>query len=94
MIETQHPALTLTCPNDGHGLLTAEQVAECLGISVRMVYELTRQGRIPHVKLGRYYRYRPEAIEAWLIENERGTVSPTNQMAAHRSHGRRPAQEA
>jgi hypothetical protein len=27
------------------------------------VYRLTREGRIPVVKLGRYYRYRPDAID-------------------------------
>jgi hypothetical protein len=27
------------------------------------VYRLTRDGRIPVVKLGRYYRYRPDATD-------------------------------
>jgi hypothetical protein len=27
------------------------------------VYRLTREGRVPAVKLGRYYRYRPDVIE-------------------------------
>jgi excisionase family DNA binding protein len=44
-------------------LLTAEQVAEHWQVAVAHVYRLTRQGDIPAVKLGRYYRYRLEAIE-------------------------------
>jgi len=31
------------------------------------VYRLTREGTIPAVKLGRYYRYRLDAIERWEI---------------------------
>ena len=45
-------------------LLTADQVAELLGVPTSWVYEQSRKGRIPTVTLGRYRRYRPEAIEA------------------------------
>jgi excisionase family DNA binding protein len=31
------------------------------------VYRLTREGRIPVVKLGRYYRYRFDAIERFEL---------------------------
>lgn len=51
-------------------LLTADQVADLLGVPTSWVYELSRQGRIPTVTLGRYRRYRPEAIEAWIKELE------------------------
>jgi hypothetical protein len=36
------------------------------------VYEQSRRGRIPTVTLGRYRRYRREAIERWLDELEAG----------------------
>jgi excisionase family DNA binding protein len=44
-------------------LLTAEQVAERWVVPTSHVYRLTRQGDIPAVRLGRYYRYRLDAIE-------------------------------
>ena len=47
-------------------LLTADEVAEMIGMGVDWIYEQSRRGRIPTVKLGRYRRYRREAIEAWL----------------------------
>lgn len=47
-------------------LLTASDVAALLGVRVSWVYEQSRRGRIPTVTLGRYRRYRREAIEAWL----------------------------
>lgn len=52
------------------GLLTAEQVAQLLGVPRTWVYEQSRCGRIPTVTLGRYRRYRREAIEAWVRELE------------------------
>jgi len=51
-------------------LLTASEVAELLGVPKSWVYEQSRTGRIPTVTLGRYRRYRREAIEAWLREIE------------------------
>ena len=51
-------------------LLTADQVAAVLGVPRSWVYEQSRAGRIPTVRLGRYRRYRREAIEAWVRELE------------------------
>ena len=50
-------------------LLTAKEVAELLAVPESWVREATREGRIPHLRLGRYRRYQPAAIEAWLTEN-------------------------
>jgi excisionase family DNA binding protein len=44
-------------------LLTAEQLAERWQVPTGHVYRLTRERKIPVVKLGRYYRYRVDAIE-------------------------------
>lgn len=51
-------------------LLTAEQVAEMLGVPKSWVYEQSRRGAIPTVTLGRYRRFRLEAIEEWIKERE------------------------
>jgi excisionase family DNA binding protein len=53
-----------------HSLLTAGQVAERLGVPKTWVYEQSRKGRIPTVTLGRYRRYRAEAIERWVEQLE------------------------
>ena len=65
-------------------LLTPSDVAELLGVPKSWVYEQSRAGRIPTVTLGRYKRYRREAIEAWLDEIENGPRS-------HRANGRAAA---
>ncbi len=47
-------------------LLTAQEVADRLGVTTAWVWAQTRAGRIPHVQLGRYRRFREEAIEEWV----------------------------
>lgn len=51
-------------------LWTAEKVAELLEVSPEYVWQLSREGRIPTVSLGRARRYRRESILAWLEEIE------------------------
>jgi excisionase family DNA binding protein len=51
-------------------LLTAEEVGEMLRVTPGWVYAQSRIGRIPTITLGRYRRYRLEAIDAWLRELE------------------------
>jgi excisionase family DNA binding protein len=53
-------------------LLTAEDVAERLGVGVKWVWAQARAGNIPHVRLGRYQRFRSEAIDAWIADLEEG----------------------
>jgi excisionase family DNA binding protein len=53
-------------------LLTAEEVARKLGVPKTWVYAQSRQGRIPTITLGRYRRYRAEAIEHWVRQLEAG----------------------
>ena len=52
-------------------LLTAEQLADRWQVATSHVYRLTREGQIPSVKLGRYVRFSPAAIEAF----ERGDTT-------------------
>lgn len=53
-------------------LLTAEQVAGLLQVRTAWVYAQCRAERIPHVRLGRYVRFRRDAIEQWLAGIEAG----------------------
>src|SRR4051812_13438713 len=77
-------------------LLTADEVAEMVGMGVDWIYAETRKGRIPHIKLGRCRRYRLEAIRAWLAAleerlNPTGAVAkiPTGTAAAEDAMARR-----
>lgn len=61
---------------DPDSLLTAEQVAHLLGVTPAWVYAQSRSGGIPTVTLGRYRRYRREAIDAWVCRMEEGGRAP------------------
>jgi excisionase family DNA binding protein len=63
-------------------LLTAEEIAERLGMRTDWVWAQARAGRIPHIRLGRYRRFRESAVEAWLGELETGgAVAPPTARA-------------
>jgi excisionase family DNA binding protein len=53
-------------------LLTAEQLADRWQVAPAHIYRLARQGVIPFVALGRYRRFRRDAIEAWERKQEGG----------------------
>ena len=55
-------------------LLTAEDVAAMLGMGTDWIYAQVRADRIPHVRLGRFVRFRAESIEQWICELERGAT--------------------
>ena len=53
-------------------LLTVDEVAALLKVSKSWVYEHTRSAgrsrsdRLPHIKLGKYVRFHPQALQAYL----------------------------
>jgi excisionase family DNA binding protein len=52
-------------------LLTPREVAEMLRVPISWVYERTRHhgtGRLPHIKIGKYLRFRKEDVLGWLDE--------------------------
>ena len=51
-------------------LLKVSEVAELLQLRTDRVYALTRAGEIPCLRFGRTLRFRAEAIERWLEEQE------------------------
>jgi excisionase family DNA binding protein len=55
-------------------LLTADEVAVLLSVTTAWVYDQTRRRLMPHVRLGRYVRYRRSTIDAWLASLEASSV--------------------
>lgn len=56
-------------------LLTADEVAAFMRVTRAWVYAETRRNALPHLRLGRYVRYRRSAIEDWMAGVERGPRS-------------------
>lgn len=49
-------------------LLTAQEVAAWLRVTPGWVKEMARDGEMPAMKLGRYWRFDRDAVNAWLVE--------------------------
>lgn len=52
-------------------LWSERQVAAAIGINVERVQEFARTGVLPGFKLGRNWRFDPEAIRSWVKHNGR-----------------------
>jgi excisionase family DNA binding protein len=60
-------------------LLTTPQAARSLAISERTLWDLTKRGEIPAVRIGRSVRYDPEDLKAWIDrQKERSSTSIEN----------------
>lgn len=57
-------------------LMTPEQVAEYLGVSVETlnVWRCTKRYNLPYVKAGRLVRYRLQDVEAFVASRLQGAV--------------------
>ena len=51
-------------------LLTAQDVAERLGVPTSWVYRAARHGLIPHIVLGRYIRFDKSDIDRWINDRK------------------------
>ena len=53
---------------DQRQLLTVEDVAQRLQVSIHGVYKLIARRGIPYMKIGNRVRFDPGALEAWIKE--------------------------
>jgi excisionase family DNA binding protein len=74
-----------TRTSDDGRLLRADEVADLLGVPKSWVYAETRAGRLPHVEVGRYRRYRRAALDAWIAAHENGDDARTGRFSRGRS---------
>lgn len=60
--------------NMAERLMTIKQVAKYLHLGPTTIYNYAQKRKIPAIKVGRNWRFRPEDIETWLEGNRK--VSP------------------
>lgn len=56
-------------------LMTVEEAAARLGVSVRFVRRLVAERRIPFVKVGKFVRFDPADLEEWIDDHRVGQLS-------------------
>jgi excisionase family DNA binding protein len=57
------------------GLLGVRELADVLGTNERFVRRLVAERRLPFHKVGKYVRFDPRDIEAWLSEHRVESIS-------------------
>jgi excisionase family DNA binding protein len=72
----EHDTQTKPVEEKTRTLLTVEDVARLLSVKPSWVRAQARAGRIPHVPVGRYTRFRPDAVEAWMHDHEQAGGDP------------------
>ena len=63
--------VTTLTPTDGplpRLALRPREAAQALGISKRLLWTLTNQGAVPHLRLGRTVVYPVDALRKWLAD--------------------------
>ena len=52
-------------------LLTVAELSNLLKMKPSTIYHWTSAGFVPHVKVGRFIRFRASDVEAWLEQRQR-----------------------
>lgn len=71
--KTNHPIEEVS---DVKRLLTREEAAELMSISVRQLANLMARGEISVVRIGKSVRFRPEHINEFVARNTTGSTNP------------------
>lgn len=50
--------------------ITVKEVADYIGVSKDVIYQLVREHQIPHLRIGRRILFRKEALNVWMDKQE------------------------
>ncbi len=56
-------------------VMTPKEAAEYLSVHVRTLYRLVKKGEIPGRKVGGSWRFKKDALDAWLLGRDKLTAS-------------------
>jgi len=50
--------------------ITVKEVAGYIGVSKDVIYQLVKERKIPHLRIGRRILFRKEALNVWMNKQE------------------------
>jgi len=65
-------------------LIDAKAAGELLGVPTSWVLAEARSNRVPHIRLGRYVRFRRDALLEWVLGREQGPVNHVSDRGPQR----------
>ncbi|MEH6985809.1 helix-turn-helix domain-containing protein [Priestia megaterium] len=54
--------------------ISVKEAASYIGISKDLVYQLVRESKLPHLRLSRRILFRKEALNEWLLTQEKLSI--------------------
>ena len=81
-------------PSDGaHAgrLLKPEEAAERLNVSLRFIWRLCHERRLPYTRVGKFVRFDAEELEAWITAQRVEPANGEGGDARRRTSGDHPA---
>lgn len=66
-------------------VLTPKEAAEYLSVHVRTLYRLVKKGEIPGRKVGGSWRFKKDALDAWLSGKDRLAPQGEKEGSAERN---------
>ena len=64
-------------------LIDAEQAAKLLGIHPKTLQKMAREGRVPRIRVGKFWRFRRSELDSWLraeVDSTRYAYRPTEEV--------------
>ena len=68
--------LTKVAGNEFEPLLTAEEAAAHLRMHTKTLQRMAREGDVPSIRLGKYWRFHLSALDAWVRSLENRCSQP------------------
>lgn len=65
-------------------VLTPKEAAEYLSVHVRTIYRLVKKGEIPGRKVGGSWRFKKDALDAWLSGKDRLNLGGEKESSGER----------
>ena len=66
VVKAVKPLLSANKPEDDNSLLSVESLAAYLSVSKQWVYERVSLNEIPHIKIGKFPRFKKTDIDKWI----------------------------
>ena len=58
--------------NDSPLLVDAKRAAAMLGIGIRTLWSITKEGELPHVRIRRRVLYSVDDLKRWIVQHKVG----------------------
>ncbi|CAI8825449.1 Helix-turn-helix domain-containing protein [Priestia megaterium] len=56
--------------------VTVKEASNYIGVSKDLIYQLVKENKLPHLKLGRRILFRKDSLDNWMLEQEKTSLKP------------------